>query len=95
MSTLSDTEFLARISLHDPANFSIQHAQTDHRLELLQHWNIPTGSKILELGCGQGDCTTALAYAVGEAGRVVAVDPAQLDYGVSRCCAPVLHTLVV
>jgi ubiquinone/menaquinone biosynthesis C-methylase UbiE len=50
---------------------------------LLQHWNIPTESKVLELGCGQGDCTTVLAHAVGEQGRVVAVDPADLDYGES------------
>jgi ubiquinone/menaquinone biosynthesis C-methylase UbiE len=83
MSTPSDAEILARISLHDPTHFSIQHSQTKHRLLLLQHWNIPTGSNILELGCGQGDCTTVLAHAVGENGRIVAVDPAELDYGMS------------
>lgn len=78
-----DAASIARISLHDsdPAHFSIQHSQTIHRLELLQRWNIPTGSKVLELGCGQGDCTTVLASAVGEQGKVVAVDPAELDYG--------------
>lgn len=78
-----DAASIARISLNDghPTQFSIQHSQTIHRLELLQHWNIPTGSKVLELGCGQGDCTTVLASAVGEQGRVVAVDPADLDYG--------------
>ncbi|KAL2127806.1 hypothetical protein VTI74DRAFT_10147 [Chaetomium olivicolor] len=81
MSTQLDAAFIARVSLHDPTHFSIQHSQTLHRLVLLQHWNIPTGSKVLELGCGQGDCTTVLAYAVGEQGRVVAVDPAELDYG--------------
>ncbi|GLA10807.1 hypothetical protein AnigIFM63309_008190 [Aspergillus niger] len=72
---------IARISLHDPNNFNIQQSQTLHRLTLLQHWTIPTGSKVLELGCGQGDCTTVLASAVGEQGSVVAVDPADLDYG--------------
>ncbi|RAL17621.1 class I SAM-dependent methyltransferase [Aspergillus homomorphus CBS 101889] len=76
-----DAASIARLSLHDPAHFSIQHSQTCHRLVLLQHWNIPTDSKALELGCGQGDCTTVLAHAVGEQGRVVAVDPAELDYG--------------
>lgn len=81
MSTQLDAASLARLSKHDPSNFGIQHAQTLHRLALLQHWNIPVGSKVLELGCGQGDCTTALASAVGEQGRVVAVDPAPLDYG--------------
>ncbi|RAQ57675.1 SAM-dependent methyltransferas-like protein [Aspergillus flavus] len=81
MSTQLDAASIARVALHDPAHFSIQHSQTSHRLALLQHWNIPTGSNVLELGCGQGDCTTVLANAVGELGRVVAVDPAELDYG--------------
>ena len=83
MSTELDAASIARLSLHDPIHFSIQYSQTLHRLELLQHWNIPTGSKVLELGCGQGDCTTVLAHTVGEQGRVVAVDPAELDYGAS------------
>ncbi|PIG82034.1 SAM dependent methyltransferase [Aspergillus arachidicola] len=81
MSTQLDAASIARVSLHDPSHFSIQHSQTSHRLALLQHWNIPPGSNILELGCGQGDCTAVLANAVGEQGRVVAVDPAELDYG--------------
>ncbi|KAJ4289569.1 hypothetical protein N0V90_010898 [Kalmusia sp. IMI 367209] len=81
MSAQLDAASIARLSLHDHANFSIQHSQTLHRMVLVQHWNIRTGSKVLELGCGQGDCTTVLANAVGEQGRVVAVDPAELDYG--------------
>ncbi|KAH0381452.1 S-adenosyl-L-methionine-dependent methyltransferase, partial [Aureobasidium melanogenum] len=81
MSAQLDPEAIARLSLHDPNHFSIQHAQTLHRLVLLQHWNIPTSSKVLELGCGQGDCTTVLASAVGQHGEVVAVDPADLNYG--------------
>ncbi|KAL3291921.1 SAM-dependent methyltransferase [Colletotrichum asianum] len=56
-------------------------SQTVHRLAILQHWNIPVGSRVLELGCGQGDCTTVIASAVGEEGAVVVVDPAELDYG--------------
>lgn len=83
MDTKLDAASIARVSLHDPSRFSIQHSQTLHRLVLLQHWNIAPGSKLLELGCGQGDCTTVLASAVGERGRVVAVDPAKLDYGAS------------
>lgn len=81
MSTQLDAASIARLSLHDPIHFKIQHAQTLHRLVLLQHWDIPAGSKVLELGCGQGDCTTVLASAVSEQGSVVAVDPAALDYG--------------
>ncbi|KAF2278872.1 S-adenosyl-L-methionine-dependent methyltransferase [Westerdykella ornata] len=82
MSTpLGDAASIACLSLHDPTRFSIQHSQTLHHLALVQHWNIPNGSKVLDLGCGQGDCTTVLASAVGEQGSVVAVDPAELDYG--------------
>ncbi|OAA53892.1 hypothetical protein ISF_08594 [Cordyceps fumosorosea ARSEF 2679] len=81
MSTQLDAASIARLSLHDEAHFDIQYSQTLHRLVLLQHWNIPAGSKVLELGCGQGDCTIVLASAVGEQGTVVAVDPADLEYG--------------
>lgn len=83
MSTQVDAASIARLSLHDPSHFSVQYSQTLHRLELLQLWNIHPGSKVLEIGCGQGDCTTVLAHAVGEQGRVVAIDPAELDYGAS------------
>lgn len=34
-----------------------------------------------QLGCGQGDTTAVLAEAVGDEGRVTAVDPGSLDYG--------------
>lgn len=81
MSTQLDAASIARVSWHDPKHFDVQLIQTAHRLALLQHWDIPASSKILELGCGQGDCTTALATVVGEQGTVVAVDPASLDYG--------------
>lgn len=81
MSNYNDVDSIARLSLHDPANFSIQHSQTQHRLELLKQWGVSSGEKVLELGCGQGDCTTVLAAAVGEQGKVVAVDPADLSYG--------------
>ena len=91
MSTQLDAAVVARFSLHDPIHFNVQHSQTLHRLALLQHWNIPTGSKVLELGCGQGDCTTVLASAVGVQGSVVAVDPAELDYGEFRSSYPAAY----
>ncbi|PSN60137.1 SAM-dependent methyltransferase [Corynespora cassiicola Philippines] len=81
MSTQLDAKSIARMSLHDPSHFGIQHSQTRHRLALVQHWKIPSGSEVLEIGCGQGDCTTVLAHAVGEQGSVVAVDPAGPNYG--------------
>jgi hypothetical protein len=36
---------------------------------------------MLEIGCGQGDCTTVLASLVGDSGHIDAIDPAPLDYG--------------
>jgi SAM-dependent methyltransferase len=81
MSAQLDSASIACLSLHDRKHFDVQHSQTVHRLALLQHWNIQAGSKVLELGCGQGDCTTVLASAVGDKGKVAAVDPADLDYG--------------
>jgi ubiquinone/menaquinone biosynthesis C-methylase UbiE len=87
-----DAAALARLSLHNPKKFSIQHAQTLHRLALLQHFRISPGSKVLELGCGQGDCTIVLANAVGEEGSVVAVDPAPLSYGISITHRPFVET---
>ncbi|KAF7558161.1 hypothetical protein G7Z17_g59 [Cylindrodendrum hubeiense] len=57
-------------------------SQAEHRVRLLNDWGvIQPGSRILELGCGQGDCTEVLAEAVGPSGTVDAVDPASLDYG--------------
>lgn len=55
--------------------------QIQHRLDLLNKWNIPLGSKILEIGCGQGDFTLVAAYTVGDQGHVTGIDPAPLDYG--------------
>lgn len=58
--------------------------QIQHRLDLISRWVIQPGEKVLEIGCGQGDCTITLAGVVGENGHVTAVDPAPLDYGM--CC---------
>jgi predicted methyltransferase len=55
--------------------------QMDHRLDLISFWGISPGSRVLEIGCGQGDCTVVLADAVGESGHVDAVDPGAPDYG--------------
>lgn len=55
--------------------------QFEHRVNIVKSWNILPGSRVLEIGPGQGDCTIVLATAVGESGHVDAVDPAPLDYG--------------
>jgi SAM-dependent methyltransferase len=72
-----------------PEHSRIAISQTKHRIDLLQAWfgsleaakNSLEGSTILEIGCGQGDMTVALAWAVGPSGTVNAIDPAPLDYG--------------
>ncbi|MFJ7935379.1 class I SAM-dependent methyltransferase [Sporosarcina sp. NPDC096371] len=60
---------------------AIQRIQTEHRLKLVQAWGIKEGSSVLEIGCGQGDTTAALAYVVGEGGLVHGVDIASPVYG--------------
>ncbi|KAJ7158897.1 hypothetical protein C8R46DRAFT_1178255 [Mycena filopes] len=55
-------------------------AQAQYRLDLVAKWPITSGMRVLELGCGQGDTTLALAEAVGVNGHVDAVDPGPPDY---------------
>jgi len=62
-------------------DLTIQKVQTEHRLKLVDFWNIKAGSKVLEIGCGQGDTTAVLAYTVGETGFVHGIDIASPDYG--------------
>ncbi|TQV99343.1 hypothetical protein V2A60_004817 [Cordyceps javanica] len=79
---LDSAETIAR---HSPtpndAALQIEKVQVEHRLQLINTWRIPPGSRILEIGCGQGTCTTVLATAAGPDGHVDAVDPGPPDYG--------------
>jgi 2-polyprenyl-3-methyl-5-hydroxy-6-metoxy-1,4-benzoquinol methylase len=56
-------------------------SQMQHRLAIVNFWAIAPGSRVLELGCGQGDTTVALAHAVGPSGHIDAIDPGSPDYG--------------
>ncbi|MCH7322042.1 class I SAM-dependent methyltransferase [Solibacillus sp. MA9] len=60
---------------------SIQRTQLTHRIALVEEFNIEKGMRVLEIGCGQGDTTVALADAVGQTGKVVAIDIAAPHYG--------------
>lgn len=60
---------------------NIQSIQTKHRFKLVEFWKIKEGSKVLEIGCGQGDTTAVLAYTVGENGYVHGIDNGSRDYG--------------
>jgi len=62
-------------------HLNTQIGQTLERIELVQRWDIKEGDVVLEIGCGQGDTTGVLATAVGQNGKVVAIDPGALDYG--------------
>ncbi|MDR0906726.1 MAG: class I SAM-dependent methyltransferase [Oscillospiraceae bacterium] len=53
----------------------------NERESLIDFWGIAPGSTVLEIGCGQGDTTSALAARVGAGGFVHAVDCAGTDYG--------------
>ncbi|KJA20156.1 hypothetical protein HYPSUDRAFT_78462 [Hypholoma sublateritium FD-334 SS-4] len=81
MSTIAPEE-LAKFMLTPENGFQSQAAQISHRQEIISTWGgIRIGENVLELGCGQGDCTIVLAHAVGENGTVDAVDPAPPGYG--------------
>jgi SAM-dependent methyltransferase len=62
-------------------------SQTAHRLRILSHFNISQASRILEIGCGQGDFTAVIAHHLSLSGHdtfkshVDAIDPAPLSYG--------------
>ncbi|EHK44201.1 uncharacterized protein TrAtP1_008709 [Trichoderma atroviride] len=62
-------------------HFAIEIPQAEHRIKLVNAWRIPPGSRVLEIGCGQGTTTAVLAEAVGPTGHVDAVDPGRPDYG--------------
>jgi ubiquinone/menaquinone biosynthesis C-methylase UbiE len=72
----SDVINIAKLSDGSSSEYQIQ-----HRVDLFREWNIPVGSKVLEIGCGQGDCTMVIGYIVGDEGHVTAIDPAPLSYG--------------
>jgi SAM-dependent methyltransferase len=78
---MDEAECIARQMALSAACPDVQVIQTRFRLQLVRGWNIPEGSKVLEVGCGQGDMTAVLAHAVGSSGRVTAVDAADPDYG--------------
>lgn len=54
------------------------------RFSILSEWSIPPGSKILDIGCGQGDSTLVLALGLGPDCHITGIDTAPDDYGTPR-----------
>lgn len=79
--SLSDAPKVAAYAPGEPQHLDIEIGQTEHRIHLINFWQISPGSRVLEIGCGQGTSTSVLAHAVGPDGHVDAVDPASPDYG--------------
>lgn len=75
----SVTTFLSAYKLFEEDE--IQQVQLQHRLDLVKSFSIQKDMSIIEIGCGQGDTTAALADAVGKNGRVIGIDIASRSYG--------------
>jgi SAM-dependent methyltransferase len=56
-------------------------AERSHRKKLIDFWRIGEGVSVLEIGCGQGETTLALAETVGNSGFVHSIDCADENYG--------------
>lgn len=52
-----------------------------HRLKLCRAWDIPAGSQILDIGCGQGESSLVLALRNGPDGLVTGIDNGPPEYG--------------
>jgi SAM-dependent methyltransferase len=72
---------VACMAAGDNGMSEIQRIQTEHRLKLAQFWGISEGSRVLEVGCGQGDTTAVLAHLVGPYGLIYGIDVASPNYG--------------
>ncbi|KDQ12907.1 hypothetical protein BOTBODRAFT_34051 [Botryobasidium botryosum FD-172 SS1] len=81
MTSKLNAEEIAKLILHDTKQSHVQVALTANRITLVEKWSIPEGSKVLEIGCGQGECTAVLAEVVGPDGHVTALDPAPPSHG--------------
>ncbi|GIC86127.1 class I SAM-dependent methyltransferase [Aspergillus udagawae] len=74
-------EDLARMYMPQEKYIRLVKAELQQRLDVISQWCIEPGSRVLEIGCGQGDSTVILADLVGADGHVTGIDPAPLDHG--------------
>ncbi|MDO6451774.1 class I SAM-dependent methyltransferase [Oceanobacillus profundus] len=73
------TTFLSKYKLFETDK--IQQVQLQHRLDLMEAFEVKKGMSVLEIGFGQGDTSVALADTVGDYGKVIGIDIASRDYG--------------
>ncbi|KAK3490022.1 hypothetical protein B0T13DRAFT_519574 [Neurospora crassa] len=67
---------------HDPSlRTLVQIPRFRQRLSILSQWSIPPGSRVLDIGCGQGDSSLVLAMELGPTCHVTGIDTAPPDYG--------------
>lgn len=59
----------------------IPESQMAYRRQVIGAFGVQAGWSVLEVGCGQGEMTFALAEAVGAEGHVLAIDSAGPEYG--------------
>lgn len=79
--SLSTAPKIAAYAPGEQIHINIELGQVEHRIHLINFWQISPGSCVLEIGCGQGTSTAVLAHAVGPKGHIDAVDPASPGYG--------------
>ncbi|KAK3935491.1 hypothetical protein QBC46DRAFT_397392 [Diplogelasinospora grovesii] len=52
-----------------------------HRLTIANAWSLKPGSRVLDIGCGQGESCLTLAMELGPEAHITGVDTADLEYG--------------
>lgn len=57
--------------------FVLTEGLSDHSTQLFHRYPYPSGSRVLDIGCGFGDTTRNIARQVGPTGRAVGVDAAE------------------
>jgi ubiquinone/menaquinone biosynthesis C-methylase UbiE len=58
-----------------------ENLQLQHRTAIIHMWTPCRGDRVIEIGCGQGETTIALAAAVSASGHILAVDKGPAEYG--------------
>lgn len=66
---------------HDARHRDLVIPRFQHRLNVCTQWALPRHSRLLDIGCGQGDSTLILATEISSTGHVTGIDTAPPNYG--------------